>query len=199
MSARERILARLRRDADPVRPEAAPRPVLSEHPTQRFVRSLQALAGTVASLDDWLAVPAAVQRYASERHLEGAVAVAPALARLPWPDDMALDIGTTDGTALLAVSQARAGIAETGSLVMVSGPATPTRLNFLPDHQIVVLEEASILRHLDDALLLLEAGMPRALNLVTGPSRTADVEQTIQLGAHGPRALHVLLIGPGTG
>jgi hypothetical protein len=197
VSARERILARLKQQSAPPRSPAAPLPTLSEDPVRRFINALQALAGTVEQLDGWAAVPEAVQRYRLAQGIEGSVAIAPALARLPWPDDMVLDIGTTDGTALLAVSQARAGIAETGSLVMVSGPATPTRLNFLPDHQIVVLEAGSVLRHLDDALLLLETNMPRALNLVTGPSRTADVEQTIQLGAHGPRALHVLLLTSG--
>ena len=197
MSARDNILARLRGSAGKARHPAAPRPVLSGDPVARFVSRLEAAAATLERLDGWAAVPAAVQDYAATRHITGAVALAPALARLDWPDAMQLDIGTTDGTALLAVSQARAGIAETGSLVLVSGPDTPTRLNFLPDHQIVVLEADSILRHLDDALLLLDASMPRALNLVTGPSRTADVEQTLQLGAHGPRALHVLLLGNG--
>jgi L-lactate dehydrogenase complex protein LldG len=195
MSARERILARLRQDTAPDRHAAPPRPALSGDPVQRFIQAVQAAAATLESIADRTQVPAAVQRYQAEHHISGAVALAPALARLDWPDAMALDIGTTDGAAQLAVSQARAGIAETGSLVLVSGPDTPTRLNFLPEHQIVVLEAASILRHLDDALSLLDASMPRALNLVTGPSRTADVEQTLQLGAHGPRALHVLLVG----
>jgi L-lactate utilization protein LutC len=194
VSARDNILARLKRTAAPARRETPPRPAVSGDLVQRFTATLGELAATIEPIASRDAVPAAVQRYAREHELTGAVAVAPALAKLAWPDDMALDIGTTDGTALLAVSQARAGIAETGSLVMVSGPATPTRLNFLPDHEIVVLEAGAILRHLDEALLLLNASMPRALNLVTGPSRTADVEQTIQLGAHGPRALHVLLL-----
>ena len=194
MNARDRILARLRGDIPPGRHPTPPRPTLSGDPVARFVTALEGVAASCERLADPADVPAAVQRYVDANGIEGGVAVAPALARLDWPADMALDIGTTDGSARLAVSQARAGIAETGSLVMVSGPATPTRLNFLPDHQIVVLDAGSILRHLDDALLLLNASMPRALNLVTGPSRTADVEQTIQLGAHGPRSLHVLLI-----
>lgn len=195
MSARDRILARLRGGAELPQRSAPPRPAVSEDPVKRFATRVQAAAASLERLTGWEQVPAAVAAYVAAQGIEGRVAVAPALARLAWPDDMALDVGTTDGQALLAVSQARAGIAETGSLVMVSGPDTPTRLNFLPDHQIVVVEAASILRHLDEALMLLDAGMPRALNLVTGPSRTADVEQTIQLGAHGPRALHVLLLG----
>jgi len=38
------------------------------------------------------------------------------------------------------------------------------------------------------------SSVPRALNLITGPSRTADIEQTIELGAHGPKRMHVLLV-----
>ncbi len=105
-----------------------------------------------------------------------------------------MQVGTTDGRAALAVSRARAGVAETGSLLLCSGPDTPTRLNFLPEHQILVLDPAQIVRHLEDAWALLDATPPRAVNLITGPSRTADVEQTIQLGAHGPRSLHILLV-----
>lgn len=193
--ARANILGRLKSSAVSQRREAPLRPAVNEDLAKRFTQLLTELAATVESLDSLEQVPAAVQRYAAQQGLDGAVAVAPALAKLAWPDDMQLDVGTTDGTALLAVSQAQAGVAETGSLVMVSGSATPTRLNFLPDHEIVVLEVSAILRHLEDALQLLNVSMPRALNLVTGPSRTADVEQTIQLGAHGPRALHVLLLG----
>lgn len=195
MSARDNILARLRGGTPAGRRAEPPRPVLSGDPLGRFINRLEAAGATLERLDDRDAVPAAVQRRVATLAIDGAVAVAPALARLPWPDDMALDIGTTDGVARLAVSQAHAGIAETGSLVMLSGPATPTLLNFLPEHQVVVLEAGSVLRHLDEALLLLDASLPRALNLVTGPSRTADVEQTLQLGAHGPRSLHVLLLG----
>jgi hypothetical protein len=199
VSARDNILARLKGAPSGQRREPPLRPAVSGDLVKRFVGLLHELTATVEVIDDLAAVPDAVQRYARERGLEGSVAVAPVLARLDWPDDMTLDIGTTDGAAVLGVSQARAGIAETGSLVMVSGPATPTRLNFLPEYEVVVLEAGAILRHLEEALLLLNASMPRALNLVTGPSRTADVEQTIQLGAHGPRALHVLLLGAAGG
>jgi L-lactate utilization protein LutC len=81
--------------------------------------------------------------------------------------------------------------------VLTSGPQTPTTLNFLPDHFLCVLAAGRIVPRLEDAWDLLRGepgGMPRALNFVTGPSRTADVEQTIQLGAHGPRRLHVILV-----
>lgn len=194
MNARENILGRLKSVSDPVRRDTPPRPAVSGDPAQRFVDLLSELAATIEVIDSIADVPGAVLRYSHRHKLGCRIAVAPALARLDWPDELGVQFGSTDGGALLTVSQACAGIAETGSLVMMSGPTTPTKLNFLPDHAIVVLEAKAIQRHLEDALLLLDTDMPRALNLVTGPSRTADVEQTIQLGAHGPRSLHVLLL-----
>lgn len=195
MSARENVLARLRSTSSGKRREPPLRPAVQGDLVTRFISQLQGAAATFEHLAGIDRVPTAVQAYRRQQEVDGPVAVAPALARLAWPQDLELVIGTTDGDAALAVSQAQAGVAETGSLAMISGPATPTRLNFLPDHHLVVLHVGSVLRHLEDALMLIDASMPRALNLVTGPSRTADVEQTIQLGAHGPRALHVLLIG----
>ena len=88
-------------------------------------------------------------------------------------------------------------VAETGTLAFVSGPASPTTLNFLPDNHIAVLREDDVVPNLEDVFARLRTehpGMPRTLNLISGPSKTADVEQTIVIGAHGPRRLHVILI-----
>jgi L-lactate utilization protein LutC len=82
-------------------------------------------------------------------------------------------------------------------LVLLSGSFWPTTFDFLPDDHVVVLERERILTHIEDVWALLRArgeGVPRTINFITGPSRTADVEQTIQLGAHGPRRLHVILV-----
>ncbi|MEE9300922.1 MAG: lactate utilization protein, partial [Alphaproteobacteria bacterium] len=98
-----------------------------------------------------------------------------------------------------------AGIAETGTCMLISGPQSPTTLNFLVDTHIIVLWTRQIVGSYEDALARLretavgrERGarswMPRTVNLITGPSRSADIEQTIQMGAHGPRRLHILLI-----
>ena len=81
--------------------------------------------------------------------------------------------------------------------MLLSGPDHPTTLNFLPDTHIVVLRASQVVGPYEDAWARLRAAataMPRTVNFVTGPSRTADIEQTIQLGAHGPRRLHIVLI-----
>jgi L-lactate dehydrogenase complex protein LldG len=84
--------------------------------------------------------------------------------------------------------------------MLVSGPDNPTTLNFLPENHIVVLNAADIKGDLETLLTALrqtygKGEMPRTVNLVTGPSRSGDIEQTILLGAHGPRAVHLVLVG----
>ena len=85
--------------------------------------------------------------------------------------------------------------------MLPSGPERPTTINLLPDTAIVVLRASPrgrAVRGCWDLLRPEHAGdggfMPRNVMLVTGPSRSADIEQTLELGAHGPRRLHVVLI-----
>jgi L-lactate dehydrogenase complex protein LldG len=99
----------------------------------------------------------------------------------------------------VSVTGAFAAIAETGTLMLLSGPSGPTTLNFLPDNHIVVLRASQLVGAYEEAWGRLRelygpGKLPRTVNLITGPSRTADIEQTIQLGAHGPRRLHILVV-----
>ena len=88
-----------------------------------------------------------------------------------------------------------AGVAETGTLIMRSGPNHPTTLNFLPDTHIVVIRKSQVVGTYEDAWdRLREGDMPRTVNLITGASRTGDIEQTIFMGAHGPRRMHIVLV-----
>jgi L-lactate dehydrogenase complex protein LldG len=168
-----------------------------------FVTMVERSAATVArvgALDD---VPTAVADFLRRHNLpmrvqRGADA---ALAGMPWTRETALtvDAGPPDPASLAAVSHAIAGIAETGSLVLTSGPDNPTSLNFLPDNQMVVVTAADVVGDFETVWARLRekfgAALPRAVNLVTGPSRTADIEQTLIIGAHGPRRLHVIVVG----
>ncbi|MGC2780786.1 MAG: LUD domain-containing protein, partial [Bradyrhizobium sp.] len=82
------------------------------------------------------------------------------------------------------------------------GPDNPTTLNFLPDNHIVVLDAATLAGDYESVLARLRdvfgtGRMPRTINMITGPSRSADIEQTLILGAHGPRRLHVIVVGEG--
>ncbi len=125
----------------------------------------------------------------------------PYLAALPWaPAALILDEGRAQAEDRVGLSHAFAAIAETGTLALVSGPDNPTTLNFLPETHIVVVEARTIVGDYETFWAKLRAAygegtMPRTVNFITGPSRSADIEQTLLLGAHGPRALHILIVG----
>ncbi len=199
-TAREGLRARLRGHAPGLIPARAQVP----HAEQLvlFQEQAEAVAASVERIGGMADVPGAVTDYLARHNLPSEVVMAPdaSLDAYPWDDKPTLQIrrGATAGDDLVAVSGAFAGIAETGSLMMLSGPETPTTLNFLPDNHIVVLRAEQVMGTYEEgwALLRQSGPMPRNVNFVTGPSRTADIEQKIQLGAHGPRRLHVVIVGP---
>jgi len=165
-----------------------------------FVENVRGLSGTVdrvASADD---VPGAVADYLARENLPATLRAAPspAIEGLPWDKRSALTVsyGRSFGQDEVGITPAFAAVAETGTLMLRSGPDHPTTLNFLPDTHVVVLRASQVVGPYEDAWARLRAAgaMPRAVNFVSGPSRTADIEQTIQLGAHGPRRLHIVLI-----
>jgi L-lactate dehydrogenase complex protein LldG len=174
------------------------RPAQEADHLARFIRKFESRAGTIERVASLAEVPAAVEAYRQSKDLPPQAMIGAALADLPWPADWAIGHGAAGPEATLSVTPCLAGIAETGSLMLAASPASPTTHNFVPDDHVVVLEVDRIVPYFEDAWAVLRArpeGMPRATNIVSGPSRTADVEQTIQLGAHGPRRVHVILVG----
>lgn len=170
-----------------------------------FVAQAERVSATVERVADADNVPEAVQRKLESLGLPLALRATrdPLVARIGWSRAPSLAIRYGPGTARdqACVTGAFAGIAETGTLFFYSGPETPTTLNFVPELHIALLEAGRIVACYEDAFDLLKAcqpagnaRLPRIVNLVTGPSRTSDVERTLTLGAHGPRALHVILI-----
>jgi L-lactate dehydrogenase complex protein LldG len=126
----------------------------------------------------------------------------PQLAALPWREawDIERLFGRAEPGDRASLSRAAVGAAETGTLFLLSGPDNPTTLNFLPEAHIVLIEAADIAGCYEEAFDRLraiygEGNLPRSVNLISGPSRTADIEQTIVRGAHGPRRLLVLILG----
>ncbi len=166
---------------------------------KRMAEATFASVDTVATAGD---VPDAIARYLRDANLPATLRMGGDLRLkvMPW-DDTALDIktGPSDGRDLNAVSYALGGVAETGTLVLVSGEANPTTLNFLPDNHIVVLNAKDVVGDYEEMWSKLrfaygKGEMPRTVNWITGPSRSADIEQTLLLGAHGPRKLHVVIV-----
>jgi len=167
--------------------------------SQVFRDGLEKVSGTMSELTRLDEVPGAVAGYLAGHGLAPETAVAPSLEMLDWAGaGITPSVGPTRGGDYAGVSLAWRGVAENGSLVLLSGPENPTSLNFLPDHHLVVLRDEDLVPHLEQVWAALrergEQGWPRTVNVITGPSRTADIELTIQLGAHGPRSLHVLLV-----
>jgi L-lactate dehydrogenase complex protein LldG len=174
------------------------RPAQEADHLARFIRKFESRAGTIERVASLAEVPAAVEAYRRAKGLPPQALIGAALAGLPWPAEWAVSHGAAGPEATLSVTPCLAGIAETGSLMLASSPESPTTHNFVPDDHVVVLEMDRIVPAFEDAWARLRArpeGMPRATNIVSGPSRTADVEQTIQLGAHGPRRVHVIVVG----
>jgi L-lactate dehydrogenase complex protein LldG len=167
-----------------------------------FERMASVVQTTIARVADPAAVPAAVARYLADNNLPAELVMAPdpALDPYPWATQPLLTIrrGKAEDHDAVSVTGAFAGIAETGTLMLTSGPDSPTTLNFLPDTHIVVLRADQIVGPYEEAWdrLRRQAGRvpPRTVNFITGPSRTGDIEQRIQLGAHGPRRLHIVLV-----
>ena len=132
---------------------------------------------------------------------QAAMAPSPLLDRYDWASQkmLALRRGRGEGGDQVSITGAFAGIAETGTLVMVSGPDHPVSLNLLPDTHVVVLREDDIVAGYEDVWARLRERygkdtMPRTVNTITGPSRTGDIEQAMELGAHGPRRMHIIVV-----
>jgi len=199
-AARQEVEARL---AEPPRGPAVARANLAQPDKValfcQWAEANNATVARVAAAD----VPAEVAGYLARSNLpaEAVMAPSPALDSYDWAGQKMLSLRRGRGEARdqVSITGAFAGIAETGTLVTASGPEHPVTLNLLPDTHIVVLRESDIVSGYEDVWVRLRARygkdrMPRTVNTITGPSRTGDIEQTIELGAHGPRRMHILVV-----
>ncbi|GEO80879.1 LutC/YkgG family protein [Pararhodospirillum oryzae] len=122
----------------------------------------------------------------------------PFLAALDGVSGLSLRPGRPSPTDRVSLCRGLAGVAETGSVLLDSRPGRAATLAVLPENQIVVLDPADVVGGLNDAVTRLRAGfgttLPASVMIVTGPSRTGDIEQTLQMGAHGPLRLHIILV-----
>jgi L-lactate dehydrogenase complex protein LldG len=175
-----------------------------------FVAMAEAVQTTVARVAGADQVPAAVADYLSQHNLPSTLVMTPdpKLDGIPWDQRPLLERrrGRAEDADQVGITACFAAVAETGTLMLVSGPESPTRNNFLPDTHIVILRRAEVAATYEEGWARLRqakvkpdggVAMPRTVNFITGPSRTGDIEQRLELGAHGPRRLHVVLIDDG--
>jgi L-lactate dehydrogenase complex protein LldG len=195
---RARIAAH-RRNLVPVRATA-----LDERArVELFIAMAEEVQARVTRVGSPAEVPEAIARYLVVENLPAELVMAPdpSIDDIPWDTWPLLQIrrGRAEAEDRVSVTHCHAAIAETGTLMLISGAQTPTTLNFLPEAHIVVVRRDQVVATYEDGwdrLRTVETtgGLPRAVNFVTGPSRTADIEQHIELGAHGPGRLHIVLI-----
>ncbi|WP_246731775.1 lactate utilization protein [Methylocapsa sp. S129] len=221
MSAREEILANIRRSLGVTGAEAPRRMAVDDRLAQArsgiipqrgqgdqaarvatFKDEAERAQASVVEVETAADAPGEIARFLRDSNLPATLRMGddPRLAAMPW-SATALDTahGASDGHDLNAVSAAFAAIAESGTLALVSGPDNPTTLNFLPDNHFVVVAASDIVGDYESVWRKLRGGygkgaMPRTVNFITGPSRSADIEQTLLLGAHGPRRLHIVIV-----
>jgi L-lactate dehydrogenase complex protein LldG len=167
-----------------------------------FKTMAEASLATVTEVGSPAEVPQSIALFLRDHNLPATLRMGDdqRLKAMPWSETtLELSHGPSEGRDLNAVSHAFGGVAETGTLAMVSGPENPSTLNFLPDNHIIVVSAKDIAGDYESVwnrvrFTFGKSSMPRTVNFITGPSRSGDIEQTLLLGAHGPRRLHVVVV-----
>jgi len=219
IAAREQILASVRRalgrDQAPIgavsvqmrlaQRERGPQPARSRGTQDELVERFSAMArevsATIESVASEESVPAALADFLSRENLPARLVASPALQHLNWSERPLLELrfGPPEDKDLVSLTPSLAGIAETGTVMLVSGPETPSTLAFLPAVHVALLRKRDIVGAYEEGWQRIRAASaegkpPRSVNFITGPSRTADIEQTLLMGIHGPRNLHIILV-----
>jgi L-lactate dehydrogenase complex protein LldG len=164
----------------------------------RFKERALGLLSSVDEANGMQEVPSVVARYLNQNGLPRGAVCWPGLAHLPWQaSGLMVEPRAASGDDLVGITGVFCGVAETGTLMLLSGEETHAVTSLLPETHIAIVKTARIVAGMEDAWGLLRAevgALPRAVNFVSGPSRTADIEQTITLGAHGPYRVHIVLV-----
>lgn len=215
MSSRDHILGNIRaRLGRPAEEADAAEVRLQSHPSgpiparaggdpqalrAEFIERARAAAAEVIEAGTPEALPGIVRGLCDE-HGWSPVAVAdaePLLDELDWDAaGVAIEHRAAGGDDHVGISLAFCGVAETGTVVLCSGETSPTATAYLPEIHVVVLDDGLIVGSYEESWQYIRAAidMPRAVNWITGPSRSADIEQSLQIGAHGPVRLVIVLV-----
>ena len=215
MSARENILRRIReangreagasakdRDAILARLDAhgrGPLPTMEWEPLPRFKERCIAMMSTVDEVGSRDELPRAVASYLRQNNLPTSGACWPELAKLDWAGaGVDVEARPCHGDDKVGITGVFCALAENGTLMLLSGESMHATTSLLPENHVAIVPASRIVRTMEDGwdLLRSESGsLPRQVNFVSGPSRTADIEMTLVLGAHGPFRVHVIVVG----
>ena len=182
-----------------------PRPAIAGDLRIRFRAMSERMSSTIDEVPHLADAPAAVARYLEAQTLPKRAVIWPTLAALDWTG-AGVDVEARpprrdegQGADLVGITGCFCAFAETGTIVLASGPQTHASTHLLPETHVALVPASRIVAGMEDVFTLLRAErggdgmMPRALNMVSGPSRTADIELTLVLGAHGPYRVHIVL------
>lgn len=185
---------------------SGPRPTVPRDLKQQFRAMAERMSSTIDEVATMNDAPAAVARYLASQQLQPNAVIWPALAHLDWGaagiavEPRAPKRDESNGADMVGITGCYCALAETGTLVLLSGAQTIASTHLLPETHIALVPASRIVAGMEDAFAWLraerpgaEAMMPRAINMVSGPSRTGDIEQTIVLGAHGPYRVHIIV------
>jgi L-lactate dehydrogenase complex protein LldG len=198
LSARDDILSAIRDRCLRSAPRPSPyRPPESADPVADFIRRAQFAHAEVRVLATEADIPAAIADLLRSKNLPAVIHLPPNAADMPWELAAGLTRETSPpGPDDVALAVAPVAIAETGTIVYPSGKDAPASWHFRAGFEIAIVRAENIVPHMETALARLkhDSELPSTINFVTGPSRTGDIEQTLELGAHGPKALAILVV-----
>jgi L-lactate dehydrogenase complex protein LldG len=194
-SAKEREIVLARLDAR----ARGPLPTMDWQTLPRFRERCIAMMSTFDEVASLAEVPRAVASYVKQNNLPVAGACWPEFAGLDWAGTgLDIEARPSHGEDKLGITGVFCAVAENGTLMLLSGESTHATTSLLPENHVAVVRASRIVRAMEDSwdLLRRERGsLPRQVNFVSGPSRTADIEMTLVLGAHGPFRVHVVVVG----
>ncbi len=168
-----------------------------------FQEKVEASEASYSKVKSYVDAATEIQQYLRQHNLPQRIRMGKdkRFKKLKWGkgDSPQIQTGPSDGKDFVCLSHAQGGICETGTLVLTSGPDNPTSLNFLPETHIILVNKKDLQENYEDSWKALRRGfgrgkLSRTVNMITGPSRSADIEQTLILGAHGPLRLHVIVV-----
>jgi L-lactate dehydrogenase complex protein LldG len=217
-AARRRVLDRIRRaqgrSGEPLPSEReavdevlarrapGPLPTVGSDRVAHFEAQAQRMSSSTDRVATLSQVPAAIAAYLDAQGLTRKAVCWNTFAQLDWAGaGIEVEARRPHGDDMVGISGAFVAVAETGTLMMLSGPDTPASMHLLPETHVAIVSADRVVAHYEEGFALIRAErgqLPRATNLVSGPSRTGDIEQTIVLGAHGPYRVHIVIVDAGS-
>ena len=208
-TSRDSVLARIRQALaagpapQPPRPDfAAPvhPPLGSADPVVAFAESFQRVGGEFYYCESLAQLAGEIAGFRQRQQVGAPYVWEPAMQALLWAAGVAFRADETDfiAQADLSLTSCEALVARTGSVLVSAATASGRRLSIYPDQHLVLARPSQVVSEIGEALRVLQArygaAMPSMVSLTSGPSRTADIEKTLVLGAHGPRRIALFLL-----